>query len=297
MNIFLYKICVFIYVAVTLSWCQYETIKCKIKSGFHITACENYDTVEAPEFPLTCQQMSVGSLLSIVSGNRRQINSLRKDMHNVKSKNTFQSEKLNELEGQVENLKQANEDLKSEMDLMNRKVNSMYAEILRLSREGNNSGKKTPPGAIKQDDSFIKAGNCDVVIGGNCYLIFIRNTLDLTFSEAVAICNDHKSSVALFPNNDTYDKIVKYLRTQLPVGWLNILVWTGLEIDAKTGNAKNELTSFAIWKPDALHTGPSHLDYTNVYLEVSQLPTHSDQGMGNFLPSSPMHGVVCQRTS
>ncbi|XP_077975412.1 uncharacterized protein LOC120333200 isoform X2 [Styela clava] len=132
------------------------------------------------------------------------------------------------------------------------------------------------------------ADKCNINVNGTCYWVEAVPR-GIYYSTAVAICKKYNATLALIPDDETYNGVVNLMRQKLPAGWTGTNSWTGIKFDPKTGkhSPPDTYTKWLSGHPYKI-TG-----WTNVFLQIRRNPTDYSQGLGNFKPSD-MSGFICQ---
>ncbi|XP_077971523.1 uncharacterized protein LOC144425765 [Styela clava] len=134
--------------------------------------------------------------------------------------------------------------------------------------------------------------NCELKVGSFCYFAVIRGE-NVDYDEAVDICKKRNADVGLIRDEESYNAIMNYLRSNIPKGDSYNTVWTGIHYDPMNGDV-TPADSFIKWYPGQLETGIDNNDRTDVYLVVNSNLKTRDQGMKNAAPTWKQHGVICE---
>ncbi|XP_077967491.1 uncharacterized protein LOC144421467 [Styela clava] len=123
---------------------------------------------------------------------------------------------------------------------------------------------------------------CDLRIEKHCYIAVVY-TEAVTYTQAVSICRDSDSSIAQILNENTYNDIVKNIRSKIPVGYISTSVWI-------KGPVTDE---FIKWQESQLRQSISN--WRELYLVVDRDPGSNKQGLRTGFALSALRGVVCER--
>nr|XP_039270988.1 uncharacterized protein LOC120345563 [Styela clava] len=132
--------------------------------------------------------------------------------------------------------------------------------------------------------------NCKLKISNVCHFAVIFAEDDVNYNKAVNICKKRNADVGLTQDEESYNAVMNYLRSNIPKGRSWIDIWTGIYFDPKTDDV-TPADSFINWYP----TAPLHgMGSTTVYLNVDSKPSKCWQGMVNASPTLNLNGVICE---
>ncbi|XP_039272330.2 uncharacterized protein LOC120346632 isoform X2 [Styela clava] len=287
---------IFILIYVIASgWCQDETVfHCSSKPGCQFSHCDS-DRVDidahTKEYPITCKSNStVLSWLDLASMNS--------DITNIKVGLEILENKFDEkMESFGKEISRNHKSFNQIRD-QSTKINNLLRRTTRQSNEVRELKKdlveiKEMKEKLIKDNKKMKEENCKLKVGNTCHFFVLRHRRDVNYSKAVDICKKRNADVGLIRDEESYNAIVKYLRKNMPKGWVAITIWTGIQFDPLNGDV-TPANSFIDWYPYQPVMGIDDKDRTNVHLVIDPNPNIRYQGMRNTFPRANWHGVICE---
>ncbi|XP_039247900.1 uncharacterized protein LOC120325802 [Styela clava] len=140
--------------------------------------------------------------------------------------------------------------------------------------------------------SDMEIGDCDLLVERRCYITVVYLET-VPYSRAVSICQDKNSSVAQIPDENTYNNIMKNIRSKIPDDWISTSVWIKGPVIEKIKHFAGDSSNYNKWQEDQPIQSTS--SWPNFYLVVDRDPGSKEQGMRSGFALSALRGVVCER--
>ncbi|XP_077974709.1 uncharacterized protein LOC144430564 isoform X3 [Styela clava] len=143
-------------------------------------------------------------------------------------------------------------------------------------------------------DSFYGAENCDIRLNSICYWAEVHSNGEVNYRKAEQICSERGSIVAQISDPHSYQQIMSYLRTQIPITKTTSMVWFDLRVKPTTAEVfpTNQYTRWAAGSP---RKGYGYGEATYTFLNVEIFINGAGQGMMNYDYPRLLNGVVCQQ--
>ncbi|XP_039252504.2 uncharacterized protein LOC120329776 isoform X2 [Styela clava] len=314
------KIIFILFYAITSTCCQDETVfHCSPRPGCEIARCDpvaigwdkpglNIDEhLRDKEFPITCkskkpaQTQNTVNLFHLVSRNILDIENVKLDLKELEEDLNDKMKDINGFGKEIsENRKYRNkiEEQSKEFNNLKRKDTQQSDEMKKLKEDlvelqEINSKLVKELNKQKKTNDEMKEEICKLKIGNVCYFAVISGKDGVNYYKAVELCKERNADVGSIRDEESYNTIMKFLKSNIPLGDSWVWIWTGIHFDPITSDV-TPVDSFIKWYPGNPSTGIDYKDRTNVYLSVQSNPNDLYQGMWNVHPTWEYHGVICE---
>ncbi|XP_077971042.1 uncharacterized protein LOC144425597 [Styela clava] len=285
-------------------WCQDETVfHCSPKPGCQIAHCDSdrltFDIDKhTKEYPISCKSNStVLSWLDLASRNL-DITNIRNDLKKLENKFDKKMESFGKEISDLAEMQEMNEMLVEDNKKMKKAISRIEEKLAFMEKTrklSNRSGQITRPTTKTRTtlNPTPPPENCEFKIRNICYFGVIPGRYVVNYDKAVDICKKRNADVGLIRDEESYNAIVNYLRSNILKKNLPspIIIWTGSLFDPMTRDV-TPADSFTKWLSRSPLTGIDNKDRTNIYLLADSSPTY--HGMGNGNPTWKYQGVICE---
>nr|XP_039247414.1 uncharacterized protein LOC120325372 [Styela clava] len=216
-----------------------------------------------------------------------------------------QSTEIKKLKKDLVEVQEINSKLLEELDKQKKTNDEMKEAISRIERKlaVTKKPQKRQPGSKQITRPTINTkttlkptrsqDNCELKIGNVCYFAVSPGKNGVNYYKAVELCKKRNADVGWIRDEESYNEIMKFLKTKIPKGDPWIRIWTGMHFDPMTRDV-TPADSFIKWYPDLPSTGNKYKERTNVHLSVQSNPNDVYQGMWNVQPDWENNGVLCE---
>nr|XP_039252491.1 uncharacterized protein LOC120329776 isoform X1 [Styela clava]XP_039252496.1 uncharacterized protein LOC120329776 isoform X1 [Styela clava] len=224
---------------------------------------------------------------------RNKIEEQSEEFNNLKRKDTQQSDEMKKLKEDLVELQEINSKLVKELNEQ-KKTNDEMKEEDPQQRQPR-SRQITRPTINTQTTlkPTLSQEICKLKIGNVCYFAVISGKDGVNYYKAVELCKERNADVGSIRDEESYNAIMKFLKSNIPMGHSWVWIWTGIHFDPITSDV-TPADSFIKWYSGNPSTGIDYKDRTNVYLSVQSNPNDLYQGMWNVHPTWEYHGVICE---
>nr|XP_039247447.1 uncharacterized protein LOC120325403 isoform X2 [Styela clava] len=268
------KIIFILFYAITSTWCQDETVfHCSPRPGCEIARCDpvaigwdrpgfNIDEhLRDKEFPITCkskkpaQTQNTVNLFHLVSRNilesrkyRNKIEEQSKEFNNLKRKDTQQSDEMKKLKEDLVEVQEFNSKLLEELNKQKKTNDEMKEAISRIEQKlavtedpqqrQPRSSQITRPTINTQTTlkPTISQEICKLKIGNVCYFAVISGKDRVNYYQAVELCKERNADVGSIRDEESYNAIMKFLKSNIPMEDSWVWIWTGIHFDPIVSN-------------------------------------------------------------
>nr|XP_039247441.1 uncharacterized protein LOC120325403 isoform X1 [Styela clava] len=179
---------------------------------------------------------------------RNKIEEQSKEFNNLKRKDTQQSDEMKKLKEDLVEVQEFNSKLLEELNKQKKTNDEMKEAISRIEQKlavtedpqqrQPRSSQITRPTINTQTTlkPTISQEICKLKIGNVCYFAVISGKDRVNYYQAVELCKERNADVGSIRDEESYNAIMKFLKSNIPMEDSWVWIWTGIHFDPIVSN-------------------------------------------------------------